>query len=78
MKRLIFMAALALAGCSPSEAEKAENEYRMAEAAMIDPAGKKCVAARKVVAAYAAAGDQDAYSRWELTAYNDCAEADRY
>lgn len=78
MKKLIFMAALALAACAESEAEKAENEYRMAEASIIDPAQKKCAAAKKVAAAYAAEGDEGSYSQWDLRAYNDCFAADRY
>ena len=71
------MAVLALAGCGQSAGEKAEAEYRIAETAVIDRAGKKCSAAKRVAAAYARDGDQRAYEQWELTAYNDCFEARR-
>lgn len=77
MKKTIIISALALAGCGKSAIEKAENEYRVAEKAIIDPLGKKCVAANKAAAAFAADGDQVSYEHWELTAYNDCSEADR-
>lgn len=78
MRKAVIAASLGLAGCEDSPAEKAENEYRIAQEAIIDPAGKKCAAANKVAAAYAAEGDAEAYRMWELKAYNDCFEADRY
>lgn len=77
MKRLIFIAALGLAGCGQSAGEKAEAEYRIAATSVIDRAGKKCSAANRVAAAYAQDGDQRSYEQWELTAYNDCFEARR-
>ncbi len=78
MRWIVPVAAIFLAGCGQSAGEKAEAEYRMAEKAIIDPAGKRCEAARKVAAAYAEDGNEEAYLMWDLHAYNDCAEANRY
>lgn len=71
MKKLIFMAALVLAGCGESEAEKAEKEYDIVASEAIDD-GAKCAAARKVEAAYLAEGNAERYDHWNLIASVDC------
>ena len=70
MKRLIFIAALALVGCA-SEAEKAEEEYRIVAARAIDDRDK-CAAARRVEAAYLREGNAKSYEHWNLIAASTC------
>lgn len=70
MKKMIIVAALALAGCV-SEAEKAEEEYRLVASTAIDRRDK-CVAARKVEAAYLAEGNAKSYEHWNLIAASNC------
>lgn len=72
MKKLIFMAALALAGCGETEVEKAEREYRLVEKTPLADA-QLCAAAIKVRDAHRAAGNAKDYELWTLFAQTDCA-----
>jgi PBP1b-binding outer membrane lipoprotein LpoB len=73
MRKLIFIAVLALAGCA-SEAEKAEAEYRIVEANAIEGIDDAdvCAAARKVEDAYLREGNAEKHKLWSLFASTDC------
>lgn len=73
MKKLIIIAALALAGCA-SEGEKAEAEYRIETSGFVT-VEDKCRAARKVQQAYLSDQNQDKFRRWRLHADLACNDA---
>lgn len=70
MKKLIFMAALMVAGCA-GEAEKAEQEYRLVEKHAVDHT-ELCEPARKAASAYLRAGDEKRYEHWNLMVSVHC------
>lgn len=74
MRKLIFIAALALAGCK-SEGERAEAQYEIETSGFVSE-DDKCVAARKVQQAYLADQDEEKFRRWRLTADIQCNRAD--
>lgn len=75
MKQLIFIAALALAGCSQSAGEKAEAEYRIAREAGVDSA-EACEFKKRIRDGYLSDQDKERYERWRLSAAVSCNAAD--
>jgi uncharacterized lipoprotein YmbA len=70
MKKLIFVVALALAGCA-SEGEKAEEEYRLAAKHAVDHK-ELCEPAQRAADAYLRAGDEKRYEHWKLMVSVHC------
>ncbi len=73
MRKLIFIAALALAGCQ-SEGERAEAQFKIETSGFVSE-DDKCNAARKVQQAYLADHDEENFRRWRLQADLHCNQA---
>lgn len=71
MKKLIFMAVLALAGCAESEVERAQREYDLIEKTPLAQ-DQLCEAAIRVRDAHLRAGNAKDYELWTIFANTDC------
>ena len=73
MKKIIIIAALALAGCG-SKSDSAESAYDAAKNAGA-PEAQLCRSAEQVSLAYGAEGDGEATERWKTYAQVHCSAA---
>lgn len=73
---LPLVAALAMATGCAGPVERAEEQYQMVAENGLSRSDQ-CAAAHRVRDAALEAGDEDAYRTWTITAYNDCAAAER-
>jgi len=74
MKKMIFIAAMALAGCSQSPGERAEEAYLDAKNSGAAQA-QLCRSAQAVEQAYRTSGEASKADQWKLYAQIDCSSA---
>jgi len=74
MKKLIFIAAIALAGCGQSAGEKAEAEYRIARESGVDGV-QACEFESRIRDAYLRDENKEKYQLWRAAAYATCTRA---
>jgi len=76
MRWVIILAALPLAGCGPTAAEKAEKSYSIIGDSILGNQDR-CRMAGKIKQAYLDEGNRHKFELWQATEYVDCSRAAR-